>query len=359
MHIDPGQFFDAAAVATPNGATGPSFDYTTAYGHRVEFWRPLGPLEWHPRSKTEPAMDLELLKRFFHDRRGRTAPTKQRSWVRPTNLPEPFHHAADISSLHEILAHLASAQQAPSGAPETLRGDCYVCRQRVDFQVSPPGADGTVNWRETLSCPTCGLINRWRSSIHLFEAVCEPNARDRIYLTETLSPVYRTLATRYPELVGSEYLPQLKPGVTVRWHGRQVRNEDVTRLSFDDECLEAVLCFDVLEHVPDYRQALREFFRVLTRGGQLVVSVPFSFQQETVVRAVIDGMGNIEHLLPPCYHGDPLAADGVLSYYDFGMDLLADMQRAGFSETFLVCYRSTRWGYPNENVAYVARKLAG
>ncbi len=89
-----------------------------------------------------------------------------------------------------------------------------------------------------------------------------------------------------------------------------VRNEDVTRLSFADASLDIILCFDVLEHVPDYRAALREFHRVLDTGGQLVISVPFSFQQETIVRARLDDAGNIEHLTEPCYHGDPVIRPG-------------------------------------------------
>jgi hypothetical protein len=49
----------------------------------------------------------------------------------------------------------------------------------------------------------------------------------------------------------------------------------------------------------------------------------------------------------------------VPSYYGFGADLLLEMQRAGYVESFLVCYRSASSGYPNENVAFVARKLRG
>jgi SAM-dependent methyltransferase len=298
-------------------------------------------------------MDFEPLKRSYRNWR--------RQWgrvlrPRPHNLPEPFHRAPDIQALHEFFS---KQQERIPDSTRRLRGECYVCNTTVDFRVAPPGPDGTVNWRETLSCPICGLINRWRSCIHLFEALCGPTDLDRIYLTETLSPVYRELESRYPLLIGSEYVPDAEPGEILELHARQVRNEDVTRLSFEDRCLEAVLCFDVLEHVPDYRQALREFFRVLAPGGQLVVSVPFSFQQQTIVRAVVDGTGHIEHLLPPCYHGDPLATEGVLSYYDFGMDLLLEMKRAGFAESFLVCYRSDRWGYLNNNVAFVARKLRG
>ena len=41
-------------------------------------------------------------------------------------------------------------------------------------------------------------------------AVEPPTERDRIYLTERLSPVYRTLAKRYPRLIGSEFVPQTR-----------------------------------------------------------------------------------------------------------------------------------------------------
>ena len=55
----------------------------------------------------------------------------------------------------------------------------------------------------------------------------------------------------------------------------QVQFEDVTRLSFADASRDLVVSFDVLEHVPDYRQALREFARVLAPGGALVLTAPF------------------------------------------------------------------------------------
>jgi SAM-dependent methyltransferase len=158
--------------------------------------------------------------------------------------------------------------------------------------------------------------------------------------------VYQYLAGRFPLLSASEYLPQAVPGSLVQMHGMPVRNEDVTQLSFDNACFESVLCFDVLEHVPDYRAALREFFRVLTANGQLLISVPFSFRQETLVRAELDGDGNIRHHVEPCYHGDPLSEQG-----------LDEMKTAGFQETFLVCYCSRRWGYLHQNVAFVGRKI--
>ncbi len=41
------------------------------------------------------------------------------------------------------------------------------------------------------------------------------------------------------------------------------------RLDCDDDAMDAVTCFDVLEHIPDKQTALREIYRVLKPGGWL------------------------------------------------------------------------------------------
>lgn len=49
---------------------------------------------------------------------------------------------------------------------------------------------------------------------------------------------------------------------------------DALRLPFADASFDAVICSEVLEHLPDYRGALGEIQRVLRPGGRLAVSVP-------------------------------------------------------------------------------------
>jgi SAM-dependent methyltransferase len=296
-------------------------------------------------------MDFERIKRAYRNWR------RMHVRARPPTMPEPFFATDDVNELHRFFRDTPGGAESDLETAEVLNGQCAVCGDTVDFLIDQANDGSPVNWRETLTCPKCGMINRWRGCLHLFEALCIPFSEDRIYLTEALSPVCRKLETRFPLLVSSEFLPGAGPGEVIEMHGRPVRHEDVTHLSFEDRSLEAVLCFDVLEHVPDYRRALREFHRVLVKGGQLLISVPFSFQQETLVRAVVKDDGTIEHLVEPCYHGDPLSAGGVLSYYDFGMDLLADMGRVGFSECFAVCYSNPEWGYLEKNVVFLARKL--
>ena len=49
---------------------------------------------------------------------------------------------------------------------------------------------------------------------------------------------------------------------------------DATRMPFPDGAFDQVIAAEVLEHIPDDWQALREIARVLRPGGQLAVTVP-------------------------------------------------------------------------------------
>jgi SAM-dependent methyltransferase len=50
---------------------------------------------------------------------------------------------------------------------------------------------------------------------------------------------------------------------------------DLTSSPFKDELFDAAVCFNVLEHVYDYRAALNEIYRVLKADGVLYGYVPF------------------------------------------------------------------------------------
>ena len=50
---------------------------------------------------------------------------------------------------------------------------------------------------------------------------------------------------------------------------------DAAQVSFKDNSFDAVVCSELLEHVPDPAAVLREVHRVLRRGGTLLICVPF------------------------------------------------------------------------------------
>lgn len=51
---------------------------------------------------------------------------------------------------------------------------------------------------------------------------------------------------------------------------------DITSISEPDNAFDAVLCTEVLEHVPDPVAALRELARLLRSGGVLILTAPFA-----------------------------------------------------------------------------------
>ncbi len=53
---------------------------------------------------------------------------------------------------------------------------------------------------------------------------------------------------------------------------------DVAQLPFLDGSFDAVICSEVLEHVPDPRPALSEAHRVLRSGGKLLACTPFLYR---------------------------------------------------------------------------------
>ncbi|MEA3638332.1 MAG: class I SAM-dependent methyltransferase [Lamprobacter sp.] len=241
-----------------------------------------------------------------------------------------------------------------------VHGYCDPCEQfvdlRVDYQGTPNArASGQPNWRERLVCP-CGLNNRMRAAIHVFRQHCRPRSDDPIYITEQVTPLYRWLAKLYANVSGSEYLGKTIPFGTQRKDA--VRNETLTALSFAADSFQYILSFDVLEHVPDYRQALAELHRVLRADGVLLFSAPFiSAHAETTIRARVDTKGEIKHLLTPEYHGDPLSDAGCLCFYHFGWDLLDTCRAVGFRDAYVVALWSREYGYLGpEQLLFVARK---
>lgn len=231
----------------------------------------------------------------------------------------------------------------------TVPGRCVLCGKDVNFKVDYVAAhtiaDGTKrpNWRERMIC-ACGLNNRVRACVHFVLAECSLNKSSIVYISEQSTVLYRLLHGYSSFVIGSEYYEgERKPGHIGR---NGYRFEDMTALSFPDNSLDHILTFDVLEHVPDYRAALREGYRTLKPGGHMVISVPFALNAEqTIVRAKISDNGEIAHLLPEEYHGDPMGGKGILCFYHFGWDLLDQLREFGFSEANAHLYWSAELGY--------------
>jgi len=276
----------------------------------------------------------------------------------PAMWTAPVRSYAEFEALRRFLGDRPEQWRAhersliPVGVQAfTVPGFCGVCRKpasfAVDFLSAPEASDGerTPNWRERMVCGSCNLNTRMRGSMQLFRERLEGWARARVYVTEQTSSLFQSLKKSCRRLVGSEFLND----GTQRGHtnARKIRHEDVTDLSFSTGSLDAILTFDVLEHVPKYRRALAEFARTLRRDGLLLMTVPFDLQaRKTVARAELRPDGSIVHHLPAEYHGDPVGGgEGILAYHVFGWDLLDAIRASGFRHAEMHFYWSAELGY--------------
>lgn len=255
-----------------------------------------------------------------------------------------------IESHRDELAAQRTYEQSLFGgrAEFTVPGYCSGCARMMPLKVDLNWGNGiTPNWRERLEC-TCGLNNRIRASLHFLADILPDPAKARIYATEQVTSLFAQLKRRYPLSIGSEFLRDATSRGAVNATG--IRHEDVTQLTFGPGTFDAVLSFDVLEHVPDYRSALKEMARVLRPGGTLLASFPFDTRKEnTEVRASMADDGTITHHLPPEYHGDPVDNAGCLCFQVFGWSVMDDLRNAGFVDARTVFYWSPDCGHLGPN----------
>ena len=63
---------------------------------------------------------------------------------------------------------------------------------------------------------------------------------------------------------------------------------DVTSLTFKDDSFDCIVCYHVLEHVPDDSKAMSELLRVLKPGGWAILQVPIwaevTFEDDSIAR---------------------------------------------------------------------------
>jgi SAM-dependent methyltransferase len=286
----------------------------------------------------------------FTEQRGRRLPAEPFLGAHVSSL---CAFTSLVRSLEPELQKRTAIESALAERDESffLEGYCAVCARATRFWVDRVygfPVEGSrwpaPNWRERTICEHCQLNNRMRAALHYLLVFGHPCELDTLYITEQVTPLFEVLRRRLPRTVGSEYLGDRVPFGQV--DARGIRNETLTRLSFDTGSFRYLLTFDVLEHVPNTDAALAECARVLRRSGLLVFTVPFDLTSATTLRrASIRADGSIDHHVTPEYHGDPLRQEGILSYYTFGWDLIARLRAHGFDRAAAFVYRSARLGY--------------
>lgn len=125
---------------------------------------------------------------------------------------------------------------------------------------------GKVGSGEDARCMHCGALERHRFCWLYFKRKTDLFDRKPINMLHVAPEhVFGKLLLKH---LGSGYL------TADLYDPRAMVEMDITDIQYHDESFDVIYCSHVLQYVPDDKQAMREFFRVLKPDGWAVLLVP-------------------------------------------------------------------------------------
>ena len=145
---------------------------------------------------------------------------------------------------------------------DVAKGYCAACGAMVSRQFRP-GPDG----RPDAACPRCGSLERHRF-LSLLLGSLSPELRD-------LDTVVEIAPSRQSRVLLDRLEARRRVSLDAGYDTRDVDAlASLTQLPLRDGSVDLLVCYHVLEHVPDDCAAMREIARVLSPRGIALLEVP-------------------------------------------------------------------------------------
>lgn len=125
---------------------------------------------------------------------------------------------------------------------------------------------------------------------------------------------------------------------------------DITDIQYPADTFDVVYCSHVLEHVPDDRKAMREFYRVLKPGGWAILLVPITVK-ETFEDPSVTSPEERERLFGQHDHVRRYGRDYVDRLREAGFTVTEDDFASRFNEK-----EARRYGVRRHDIVYLCGK---
>ncbi len=200
-----------------------------------------------------------------------------------------------------------------------VRTHCAICDAEREFS----SGDDYWSCRAELQAPDCplnGCIPRQRALARaLFSLFSKDRVKEMVIHESSPGPngISLWLRRNCANYVMSGYFPDHPRGNMVRGF----RNEDLEKQTFEDGTFDLVLHLDVMEHLFEPFEALREIERTLRPGGVCLFTVPTYSDQAVSRQVAFREVGRVRIVGEPEYHGNPQSPEGSLVTWRYGYDL--------------------------------------
>jgi len=135
--------------------------------------------------------------------------------------------------------------------------ECNICNKRLNNFIQLANKDKL--------CPYCGSISRNR---RLWEILKSGFLNQNLKILD-FSPsrsLYRKLSKKYPTTYTSS---------DISGDFISEKHFDITKIDSEDSAFDLIICYHILEHIENDKDAMNELFRVLKIGGKCLIQTPF------------------------------------------------------------------------------------
>jgi SAM-dependent methyltransferase len=209
------------------------------------------------------------------------------------------------------------------------RGYCSICEKPTYFiQYS--------EWlRDYYKCSYCDSIPRQRALISALNLYV-PEWKDiTIHESSPCGPASEYIKRNCAQYTQSFFFPGIPTGTV--YNGN--RCENLEKMTFSDNSFDLFITQDVMEHINNPENAVREICRVLKPNGIHLFTVPiYKNLDQSSPRIRVSEDGQIRTIKDPIYHGNPIDSNGSLVTYDYGLDFSNLIFKwSGMYTTIYVC----------------------
>lgn len=223
-------------------------------------------------------------------------------------IPEDYKKGPMIPGFSGVAKKEAINKASVNGSFDKSESnvECPVCDGKFQ-KFKPYGANNCPN----ACCPQCGTVERHRLLwLYLI--------RKRNILSENLKLLdiapTKGISNKLKSLPNINYLSiDLTSPLAMK-------HMDLTALELPDNSYDCVLCYHVLEHIPDDRKAIREILRVLKPGGWAILQVPIKKRLEKTHEGA--------HIQDPAERKRLFGQEDHVRYY--GLDYKDKLAEEGF-----------------------------
>lgn len=153
---------------------------------------------------------------------------------------------------------------------------CPICDRQLSQFIPLPSGD--------LKCPSCGSLGRDR---RLFLHLKSHLISSSVILDFSPSRCLFRFLSGYPNI---SYLATDFDGSFVAQH-----KFDITHIALDDQSIDLIICYHILEHIDDDITAMKELYRILKTNGICLIQTPFKDGAIYENPAVLTPMEKVQH----------------------------------------------------------------